>query len=179
MLIKQLLWRNWAQYSPPESPPLAHQDPAALLLPLVIHPSFSLLSLHPALLFIPSVLHVVLFQSLSISSLGAPALLCPLLVFSLGLSQAATAVIFLPLRTFSCLNPNILFIYVHGMLLSTSPPLSGLSLPERLTIPSASLLIYHPNGGYKKEKTTICRGRNSHRRAWKVFGLQLLIEFQS
>lgn len=31
-------------------------------------------------------------------------------------------------------------------------PVSGLTLPERLTIPSASHLIYHPNGGYKRGK---------------------------
>lgn len=46
MLIKQLLWRNPARYSPPESPPLAHQDPASLRLPLVI--SHFLSSLPPS-----------------------------------------------------------------------------------------------------------------------------------
>lgn len=39
---------------------------------------------------------------------------------------------------------------MRGAPLATSPPLAGLSLPERLTIPSASPLIYHPNGGYER-----------------------------
>ncbi|KAF3697967.1 hypothetical protein EXN66_Car013648 [Channa argus] len=64
------------------------------------------------------------------------------------------------------------------MLLSSSLLSLVFVPPERLTIPSASLLIYHPNGGYEREKTTICRGRRSHRRARKVFGLPLSIKFQ-
>lgn len=105
-----------------------------------------------------------------------PQLLFVLFSFSSSVLHPRSASCFFPPHNF-LLNPNILFIYLHGMPLSTSLLSFGLSLPERLTIPSASPLIYHPNGGYKREKTTICWGRNSHRGAWKVFGLQLLFKF--
>lgn len=131
------------------------------------------------LLFIPSVIHVVLFQSLPISSLRLSLFFVPLSSSFLGppspICEQWSLSSFSPLPHISLLNPNILFIYVQGHAALHLPP-SSLS-PERLTIPSASLLIYHPNGGYKREKTTICRRRNSHRRARKVSGLPLSINF--
>lgn len=130
------------------------------LLSLSLHPGFSLLS--PSIpdsafhsrhsrrsasaTFLP--LHLGLLPSLPFPSrLGLPSFIC---------------CHFSSLHTFSCLHPVYLCTGHTGLYL---PPLAGVSPPERLTIPSASLLICHPNGGYKREKTTICRGRSSRRRA--------------
>lgn len=51
------------------------------------------------------------------------------------------------LQTFFFSLSNALFIYVEGHAGVSAPLLSLRS--GRLTIPSASLLIYHPNGRYK------------------------------
>lgn len=136
MLIKQLLRRNWALYSPPESPPLAHQDPAALRLPLVISQFLSPLSpsrsaFHSVCCSVSITFHL-LIQACSSLSLSLP----------------------LSVRGHHCNRPppsNFLLKSQHPVYLCTwhaalyLAPLSGLSLPERLTIPSASPLIYHPN----------------------------------
>lgn len=82
-----------------------------LSVSLSFYPSFSLPFLRPDLLFIPS---VVQFQSLSISSF------CSSLSLSLPLSVRGHHCNRSPPPQISCLNPNILFIYVHGTLLSTS-----------------------------------------------------------
>lgn len=117
-----------------------------LSVSLSLYPSFSLLFLHPGPLFIPSVIHVVLFQSPSIFALR-PARLCP--PFS-ALHPLSASGVFPPhISLLKSQHPVYLCAWRAALHL---PPLSGLSLTERLTIPSASPLIYHPNGGYKGEK---------------------------
>lgn len=150
--------------------------PSPTIIPLLsislsLYPSFFLLFLHP-------------YPCCSVSimiSLLRPALLSRLLILfshpSIIYPWVVITVIFLPSTHFPAKTQHPVYL-CSGHAALHLPPLSGLSLAERLTIPSASLLIYHPNGGYKKEKTTICRGRNSHRRARKVFGLPLSIKFQ-
>lgn len=127
------------------------------MLSVSLHPSFSLLA--PSIpdsafhsrrsasaTFLP--LHLGLLPSLPFPSrLGLPSFIC---------------CNFSSLHTFSCLHPVYLCTGHTGLYL---PPLTGVSPPERLTIPSAALLICHPNWGYKRGKTTICRGRSSRRRA--------------
>lgn len=115
---------------------------------------------------VPSVIHVVLFQSLSISSLQALAHVGPLLSSHPQRSVPDRRGAAFPPYSF-LLNSDVLFIYLRGALLSQHPSsLFVLPLPERLTIPLASRLIYHPNGGYgrvEKKPPAICRGRQSHR----------------
>lgn len=139
MLIKQLLWRNGAQHSPPESPPLAHQHPAALLLRFVssqhLSPSSSMLTLF----------------CISHHPLYAP--------FSL-------FVIFLPSKHFLPKPQHPVYL-CRGHAAPHLPPHAGPSPRERLTIPSASLLICHPNGGYEGEKQQFAEGET----AAEVFGL--------
>lgn len=181
MLIKQLLWRKQAQYSPPESPPLAHQD---LSDSLSLHPAPSFIPLCPLPPpSVPSVIHVVLFQSLSISSLQALAHIGPLLSSHPQRSVPDLRGAAFPPYNF-LLNSDVLFIYLRGTLLSQHPSsLFVLPLPERLTIPLASRLIYHPNGGYRrveKKPSNLPRETEPQRDAGRrsgVFGLRLLFKF--
>lgn len=165
MLIKQLPWRKQAQYSPPETPPLAHQDLSDSL------------SLHPAPSFIPlcppfSPLRSICYPRCSVSitfylftSGPGSHWSSPLLSSHPQRSVPDLRGAAFPPYNF-LLNSDVLFIYLRGALLSQHPSsLFVLPLPERLTIPLASRLIYHPNGGYRRveKKTAICRGRQSHR----------------
>ena len=103
-----------------------------------LYPTFSALPSSRLGFFIPSVSRVVLVQSRSISSLRLT-LLCPLLFPSprpsILLSVSGDLRNLSPLHTFSLLNPSILFIYVQGMLLSASPPLSGSFSPWKINHP--------------------------------------------
>lgn len=157
-----------------------------LSVSLLLYPTFSPLSLHPDPAF-----HSICYPCCSVS-ITSYLLTQPLLFFvpvsfcfsfcarpSILYLWVVITVIFLPFTHFPAKSQHPVYLCTgHGC--SPPPLLSlGLSLPERLTIPSASLLIYHPNGGYKREKTTICWGRSSHKRARKVFGLPLSIKSQS
>lgn len=168
MLIKLLLWRNWAQYSPPESPPLAHQDPSALRLPTSqflssrsLIPNSAFHSRRSAsATFLP--LHLGLLPSSPFPSrLGLPSFIC---------------CNFSSLHTFSCLHPVYLCTGHTGLYL---PPLAGVSPPERLTIPSAALLICHPNGGTRGEKQQFAEGEAAAEGQGKVSGLPPSIKFQA
>lgn len=152
MLIKQLLWRNGAQYSlstvPSPRPPPSRRSVSLSFIsqlfssfPPFLVPAYSRWS--------ASITFHLLTQAHSFSVFVSP-------------QPSTLCCHFSPCHTFPCLHPVYLCTGHAGLCL---PPLSGVSLPERLTIPSASLLICHPNGGYKREKTTICRGRSSRGRA--------------
>lgn len=141
------------------------------LLSVSLHPSFSLLA--PSIpdsafhsrrsasaTFLP--LHLGLLPSLPFPSrLGLPSFIC---------------CNFSSLHTFSCLHPVYLCTGHTSLYL---PPLTGVSPPERLTIPSAALLICHPNGGTRGEKQQFAEGEAAAEGQGKVSGLPPSIKFQA
>lgn len=143
MLIRQLLWRERAQYSLPDSPPPSICLSRAPSRYILLLPSSATPHCPPTPLHHPSAIHVAPFQSLSISSLQVlpPSHLSSPPPRPSSLSSCDT----ISLLNFP--HPTYLFAWLSR---HRHSPLSRFLSHERLRIPLAWRLIYHPSRGYMR-----------------------------
>lgn len=150
MLIRQLLWRERAQYSPPESPPLSLSLSRAPSRYILLLPSSATHDCPPATIHLLStLLRFNHFPSPHFRS--CPPLMCPRLSFACILVEAPLRLALVSCNTISWLNaPHPAYLFAWLSQHCRSPFSRFLSL-ERLSIPLASRLIFHPRRGYRRK----------------------------